>query len=376
MNKDKKILKQIKREAKSIEPNLYAFINQHFPKKKPNGLIKLIPAATFFAGLLIVTILALESTAGISSSITSEPSSSSIEVELPPLKLNTDQDAIAVSSMTTAALFNQFNFTNPSDDSLQLRNNPAHVFAEVDFQETMIMLKPYLNLFEQFIIQDAPPVVIQAASDRSEYAFLNSFEVADFKGETVQYSLYFNLELIEQIDEEIFYLLTGELTINGGNPILVYGSKSIEEEKITIRFRAEIDQQNYIATRYQFEENETKIVVSRMHRGNLNISMFKLLLEENKTTIELMFLENNDLDRIKDRYRFSYATEAEEIVLSIQYNIAYNNQRLRGRIVVRVIELFDDDGVLIGYGYQALQYNESGEIENEWHDHHRGMQPH
>jgi hypothetical protein len=191
----------------------------------------------------------------------------------------------------------------------------------------------------------------------------------DINGVAIPYQLYFNLTIIDTIETEDFYTLEGQLIIANQAPLSVTGSKTIENEETTIRFRTELDNDNYIATRYQMEENETKISVTQSVAGQLNVSLFKLEVDGDETVVALMFLEDNNESRIRDRFRFEYELEDDERILEIKFDVTQNGQRIKGKITVVVVAVLDDFGNIIGYVYQASQFNEDGEKEGEWQDH-------
>ena len=383
MNKEKSLLKRLKKEASALEPNLRSFIQKQFsPRPKPNWG-KIFSLGTFFASVMVLVLLIGQSVPLPSSSIgenssgvitssipTSSTTPTSSSIELPPLRLQSDQAAISISSVTSATLFLQTDWATPMNapaiglESALTRNGP-----QLNFDETMTLLKPYLALFEQIIGQGSVPLVEETISDLPEYEFLSSFVMYDINGVAIPYQLYFNLTIIDTIETEDFYTLEGQLIIANQAPLSVTGSKTIENEETTIRFRTELDNDNYIATRYQMEENETKISVTQSVAGQLNVSLFKLEVDGDETVVALMFLEDNNESRIRDRFRFEYELEDDERILEIKFDVTQNGQRIKGKITVVVVAVLDDFGNIIGFVYQASQFNEDGEKEGEWQDH-------
>jgi hypothetical protein len=179
VNKEKSLLKRLKKEASALEPNLRSFIQKQFsPRPKPNWG-KIFSLGTFFASVMVLVLLIGQSVPLPSSSIgenssgvitssipTSSTTPTSSSIELPPLRLQSDQAAISISSVTSATLFLQTDWATPMNapaiglESALTRNGP-----QLNFDETMTLLKPYLALFEQIIGQGSVPLVEETISD-------------------------------------------------------------------------------------------------------------------------------------------------------------------------------------------------------------------
>jgi hypothetical protein len=205
------------------------------------------------------------------------------------------------------------------------------------------------------------------------FEFLDTFVVYDIEGLAVPYALYYNVESSEVIEEETYYAFTGALVIDNNIRYDVTGSKTQEEDETKIVFRANLDETNYIETEYKFEEDETKIKVIKMVNGELTISEFKLEIEDDETVVELSFFENNDTNRTKDKFKFEYEMEDGETILEIKFDMQGSSGRIKGKIAVYVIPVLNDQNDIIGYRYQAVQFNEDGEREDgEWEDDRHG----
>jgi hypothetical protein len=382
MNKEKKLLKKLKQEAKILEPNLEAFMNLHFPKKPPSRWKAWLPAATLVASVLVFSIVILEAvpflfpttpstnTSENLGTSTTNPSTTlpSSQPVLPPLPINSDQEAISIASITTATLFTQNTWFTPSNPPLSsgplLRGNRP----TLNFEDTMTLIKPYLTVFEQLLGTASAPQIVEAPSDLPDFTYVNRFTVYDIQGTAIQYQLYFNLTNLEVFEDESYYDLSGQLLINNAAPLTVTGSKTIEEDETTIRFRTAVDENNYIATRYKLEEDETTIRIQESVAGVVTTSEFKMELEDDETVVDLKFYEESDDRRIRDRFKFERAYEDGQAVLEIQYDVAADGERIKGKITVLIIEILDEFGQVTGYAYQAFQYNEDGEKEGEWQD--------
>jgi len=133
--------------------------------------------------------------------------------------------------------------------------------------------------------------------------------------------------------------------------------------------RATIDAFNYIETEYTFNDIETLIIIRKMIDGTASLSAFKLEIETDETIVELLFFENNDITRTRDSFRFEYELEDGETILEIIFNMTGVNGRIRGKIEVYVVPVLNQNLEVIGFQYQAIQFNEDGEIEEgEWQD--------
>ncbi len=384
---EKDVLKKIKEEAEGKMPNLRPFILQNFPKQLSFSFFKLLPIATVLTGMFIFAIviqntnpIAPSSDSTLTSITSSQTSETSLPVSsqivLPPLRLNNEKEAISISSITSATLLTNLSTNNPQpllNALLQAQLKPSRERETINFEETMTLLNPYLTVFEQFLGTNEAPVIVSQESDDVNFEFLDTFVVYDIEGLAVPYALYYNVESSEVIEEETYYVFSGDLVIDNNIRYGVTGSKTQEDDETKIVFRANLDEINYIETEYKFEEDETKIQVKKMVNGELTISEFKLEIEDDETVVELSFFENNDTNRTKDTFKFEYEVEDGETILEIKFDMQGVNSRIKGKISVYVIPVLNDQNEIIGYRYQAIQFNEDGDREEgEWEDDRHG----
>lgn len=384
---EKDVLKKIKEEAEGKMPNLRPFILQNFPKQSSFSFFKLLPIATVLTGMFIFAIviqntnpIAPSSDSTLTSITSSQTSETSLPVSsqivLPPLRLNNEKEAISISSITSATLLTNLSTNNPQpllNALLQAKLKPSRERETINFEETMTLLNPYLTVFEQFLGTNEAPVIASQVSDDVNFEFLDTFVVYDIEGLAVPYALYYNVESSEVIEEETYYVFSGDLVIDNNIRYGVTGSKTQEDDETKIVFRANLDEINYIETEYKFEEDETKIQVKKMVNGELTISEFKLEIEDDETVVELSFFENNDTNRTKDTFKFEYEVEDGETILEIKFDMQGVNGRIKGKISVYVIPVLNDQNEIIGYRYQAIQFNEDGDREEgEWEDDRHG----
>jgi hypothetical protein len=379
-NKD--ILKKIRQEAKKIEPNLSVFLHERFsdsPAKKKRSLLALLSSATLVLSVLVLGLLlgnfsSISISSSIQTSSSTSTSSPSItpsqppisEVSLPPLRLEGDKAALSISTIATASLFTNLTNANPLQTKRSLAFSPNR--PTFDFNETMNLLQPYLGMFEQLLGRSEAPTIVTETLDEGAFAYVDRFSVVDIQGTSVSYELFYNLENVIDINEELFYDLSGELKINGGQPFNVLGRKVLDDDEKILSFKAELDATNYIESLYTFEEDETKISIKKMTDGILNISIFKLEIDEDETEIELLFLQENDERRIRDRFKFEYEIEENETILKISFSVMTEVGIERGKIKVRVVEVLDSNNVVIGYEYLAYNLDENDEEKDEWRD--------
>ena len=367
---EKDVLKKIKHEADRQMPNLQSFVKTNFGKSISFNLFRLIPAATLVMSIFIFSIIisnANPNQTSSDSSSTSLPTSS--EVVLPPLRLNTDKEAISISSVTSATLLNNLTFNEPLPAIQPMLRFPMNDREKINFDDTMVLLKPYLSLFEQFLGTASTPEVITEESDNPNFDYLDTFSVYDIELALITYDLYFNITSSEVIGEETYYAFVGELIVDGKAPYLVEGSKALDGLETKILFRATIDAFNYIETEYTFNDIETLIIIRKMIDGTASLSAFKLEIETDETIVELLFFENNDMTRTRDSFKFEYELEDGETILEIIFNMTGVNGRIRGKIEVYVVPVLNQNLEVIGFQYQAIQFNEDGEMEEgEWQD--------
>ncbi len=384
---EKDVLKKIKREAEGQMPNLRPFILKNFPKSQPFLFFRLLPVATVLTSIFIFAIviqnanpITPSSSSPLTSDTTSQTSQPSIpdssQTVLPPLRLNNEKEAISISSITSATLLTNLTFNDAQPllkPNLEVKFKPSRERETINFEETMSLLNPYLTVFEQFLGTNEAPVIVSQISDDVQYEFLDTFVVYDIEGIAIPYSLYYNVESSEVIEEETYYSFRGDLVIDNNIRYLVTGSKTQENDETKIIFRANLDETNYIETEYTFEENETKIKVKKMVNNVLTISEFKLEIEDDETVVELNFFENNDVSRTRDTFKFEYEIEDGETILEIKFDMQGVDGRIKGKISVYVIPVLNAQNEIIGYRYQAIQFNEDGEREEgEWEDDRHG----
>jgi len=367
---EKDLLKKIKHEADRQMPNLQSFVKTNFGKSSSFHFFRLIPAATLLTSIFIFSIIISNANpiqTSSDSSSTSLPTSS--EVVLPPLRLNSDKEAISISSVTSATLLNNLTFNEPLPAIQPMLSITKNDREKINFDDTMMVLKPYLSLFEQFLGTASTPEVITQDSDNPNFDYLDTFSVYDIELALITYDLYFNITSSEVIGEETYYVFVGELVVDGKAPYLVEGSRTLVGSETKILFKATIDAFNFIETEYTFNDIETLIIIRKMINGTSSLSAFKLEIKTDETIVELLFFENNDITRTRDSFKFEYEIEEGETILEIIFNMTGVNGRIRGKIEVYVVPVLNQNLEVIGFQYQAIQFNEDGEIEEgEWQD--------
>ena len=367
---EKDVLKKIKYEADRQMPNLQSFVKTNFGKSSSFHFFRLIPAATLLTSIFIFSIIISNANpiqTSSDSSSTSLPTSS--EVVLPPLRLNSDKEAISISSVTSATLLNNLTFNEPLPAIQPMLSITKNDREKINFDDTMMVLKPYLSLFEQFLGTASTPEVITQDSDNPNFDYLDTFSVYDIELALITYDLYFNITSSEVIGEETYYVFVGELVVDGKAPYLVEGSRTLVGSETKILFKATIDAFNFIETEYTFNDIETLIIIRKMINGTSSLSAFKLEIKTDETIVELLFFENNDITRTRDSFKFEYEIEEGETILEIIFNMTGVNGRIRGKIEVYVVPVLNQNLEVIGFQYQAIQFNEDGEIEEgEWQD--------
>jgi hypothetical protein len=391
---EKDILKSIKKEADGQLPNLSSFIAQQIPNRPKRWFWQWLPVASLVTSVVVIALLVGESqpiqpSDSTPSSLTSEVTSSSLtsstptsttsvptssQVVNPLLRLNDENKAITTTTITSVTLLSGMT-TLPTVPAVRLLPLQRELRGDVkgrekiDFDATMSLLKPYLPVAEQFLSTSETPTITSLPSTNPDFANLDTFTVYDIEGEPLEYALYYNVDSSEIIDDETYFSLSGKLIINETTTYAVIGLKTIEEDETKVVFKAVLDEFNYIETTYKLEDEETKITIKKVIDNQLTISSFKIELEDDETTIELRFFEANDLNQTRDNFKFSYETEDGETILEIQYDMQGTTGRIKGKITVYVIPVLNDQSVVIGYQYQAFQYNEDGEREDgEWED--------
>jgi hypothetical protein len=362
--KIRKLIKTIKTEAKIHQPNLYTFINDRFPKKSSGFLQKPVVWISMTASFLAVSILS----SFIFNSITNPSSSTSsvLSEMLPPLRINSDKEALSITSLTSALFVQSESNSVESFNTQPMLSQPAHM--NISFDETMTHLKPYILIFEQLLSLSSGPMITTDISTYLDFEWVDSFTIVDLLNTPIVYQLHYSVIEETILDEEIYFKLEGVLLINEENPLPFEGEKFIEDGMVKVKTKIIQPNNQWIETIYAYDVNETNIVIKKMGMDGLEFSRFKIEFEDDKTIVELFFFERFSSEVIIDRFRFMLFESDQGTILRINYMIRLSNGITRGVINVYVVEVYDENDILVGYEYVAYLLNEDGEPMDEWRD--------
>jgi hypothetical protein len=369
--KHRKLIKTLKAEAKIHQPNLYAFIDDRFPKKTSGFFQKPVAWISIMTTILAVSIL---SSFLVNSVTNSSSSSSFVQSEtLPPLRINSDKEALSITSLTSALFVQSESNDVGSFNTQPMLSQPAHM--NISFDETMTHLKPYIVIFEQLLSLSSGPIITTEVSSYLEFEWVDSFTIFDLTNNPIHYQLHYSIIEETIVDEETYFKLDGVMMINEESPLPFEGEKFNEDGFVKVKTKVMQSTIQWIETIYAYDANETNILVKKMGLNGLEFSRFKIESEDDKTIVELFFFERFSSEKIMDRFRFMLTESDQGNTLRINYMITLSNGMTRGVINVYVVEVFDENDVFIGYEYLAYLLNDAGQPVDEWRDtrghHHR-----
>ena len=118
------------------------------------------------------------------------------------LSFETDDDVISFGVLSAASVFGDSSYTKLS------ANKTASVRKLNDSEEDeeteeldMDLINEYYQMFSS-IVSSNPITIVAEESDREEYENKLIYKVKDLSGEEITYTIYFNLILIEDLEEE------------------------------------------------------------------------------------------------------------------------------------------------------------------------------
>lgn len=420
---EKDILKKIKGEAAKTQPNIAPFIRSRYgapfryPKPKPSW--NLISLGTILAGMIIIAVAIAPSiqvnpsSSSGSSSNTSDttPSSSTSTTSatssfLQPVQLQNDKQAISIAAVSTSSLLTSiYDAGNAPLGQIKLRGSgmmdddddhgqgQGHGMQSVDFDAAMDKLAPYLPIVEQLITTNNVPTVVTTAVPESDafygvYAWVDTYEVFDMLGNPIAYKLYYTMTLLNEgsSEDESQYEIAGVLAI-GSNTYAVEGRRTVEIEddktEETLVFKANliigfdgnqpiIDPLNYVLSRYVFDDEETKYLISNFADGELlSTSQLIMELEDDEIKVVLHFEDDTSESTFAFKYEIEYDEETSQEVatLKVMFRIQLQGQS-PAQGMLRIVVTQDDLGNFI-YALKVTEGDMMGhERDEDRHDPH------
>ena len=194
-------------------------------------------------------------------------------------------------------------------------------------------VKPYLRIVEQMITNKEGFNIKSGESSLEDYQSYMEFETTDLLGNKTVYIMHYNLVLVDQDDEESEYELTGILILNKLT-YYVKGFKEIEDDEETIKFRALLNESNYVETKYVTNNDEETFDMKVVKFGEVTSeTKLEVEYESNEIKVKLEFKEGNN----EGKFEFEYFTEDGVDLLHIQFESKINDRTTKGEMTVRVV---------------------------------------
>ncbi len=279
-------------------------------------------------------------------------------------KFTTDSQVLSFSAISTSSLLDS-TVLQPVAQTIpgisQLSTSDSNV--------TIDQIQPYLSMFETLLSNDNGISVTTAPSDNPDYQTMNTFTVVDMLGNPITYVMYFNTTVLpsdsstdpsstdpastdpsstdpastdpastdpsstDQTTTEQAYQIDGILVI--GDVQYQFTGQMVTqngEEKIT--FKSYTDENNYVLSKYQTEDNEKKFSITVVENGVVvNSSKVKVEVEDSEMMMKLQYVEGTNTST----YMFKSQTENGMNILAIKYETNIDGVQASGKITVQVI---------------------------------------
>ncbi|MBN2268465.1 MAG: hypothetical protein V3569_01255 [Acholeplasmataceae bacterium] len=258
--------------------------------------------------------------------------------------LDSDEDVFSVAAISSVELLSNTNISQLNNNtsgismSSDLIINPSTTYNEIDENDMMLTLdevQPYIEIFEQLLADQNGLGVVVEASDLAEYATKQTFTARDITGGNITYVMYYNetLESEDEEDDETSYQIEG-IFIVGDLTYTFVGERESEGDESELKFKAYIDELNYVLVKYELESEEIKFEFEKVVDGvTVEESEIKIEDEEDEFKIELRIFTITQ----ENYYEFKLEEEDGETILKIEYQITVNGETTEGEAKVYVI---------------------------------------
>jgi uncharacterized membrane protein YkoI len=321
---EKDIIKKIRQEAQSHEPNLRSFIETRFSAsiKKPFLAWLTLSLATLLMtfALIVVVLNNANINPSLSSSETTSTSSStsivSSSVINPPLPL-ADRQPLSIAVVSTTSLLP--NITNGNEPAPILSRQGQ--ITEEDFDQVIDEVSSYFPLVEQIISGQGAPVitsytVIEGNPYFGQFTYVDMIESTDLTGALLNYEMYYNVLALNSTTpiSDNNFRLRGMLLIND-NAFGLIGSKTTDGYDIIFQFSSFLilgfdednlpilDEGNFVFSRYILSNEETRYRIIRFENGvAIQSTWMKIEIEDDKIKLVLELESNNRSSLFEFKY--------------------------------------------------------------------------
>ncbi len=321
---EKDIIKKIRQEAKSHEPNLRSFIETRFSAsiRKPFLAWPTLSLATLLVSFALIVVVV--SNANVNPSISSSEntsigSSTSIDsssVINPPLPL-ADRQPLSIAVVSTTSLLP--NITNGNEPAAILSRQGQ--ITEEDFDQVIDEVSSYFPLVEQIISGQGAPVitsytVIEGNPYFGQFTYVDIIESTDLTGALLNYEMYYNVLALNSTTpiSDNNFRLRGLLIIND-NAFGLIGSKITDGEDVIFQFSSFLiigfdednlpilDEGNFVFSRYILSDEETRYRIIRFENGvAIESTWIKIEIEDEEIKLVLELESHDRLSLFEFKY--------------------------------------------------------------------------
>lgn len=247
--------------------------------------------------------------------------------------LDTDEDVFSVAAISSIELLG----TQMATETTTVQSSRIQKMDQASVELTLDEVQPYIEIFEQLLAEQNGLSVLVEASDLPEYETKQTFTVSNITDGQITYVMYYN-EFLEVDDDdededEQEYRLEG-IMIVGDVTYNFVGEREVEDDESELKFKAYIDENNYVEMKYELESDETKFEFERVVNGvTVEESEIKIENEDDEFKIELSIYSDNQ----ESYYEFKLEEEDGQNVLKIEFETTVDGVRTEGEIEVYVI---------------------------------------
>ena len=253
------------------------------------------------------------------------------------LSFDTNEDVISFQALTASSLIANENLSLSNGGlSGQLLSNEQNEgddpIIDPTEEPTIDQIEPYIELIEQLLGSNHGLSVTTETSDLEAYETKMTFQTSTLNEGSASYTIYYNMTLKDEEDDESEYVLDGIMLLNDVE-YTVSGKREVEDDEEKIEFIAKLDEFNYVESEYKVEEDENKFDIQVVSNGIL-VSHTNIKIEEDdETKIELEFIDGLN----SGTYEFKYELEDGENILKIEYETMIDGVESRGQIKVLIM---------------------------------------
>jgi len=337
--KEKIIEKRLRSEADAFVPQqkVYAYATDKKPRLSLKSLFHNPRFVSVFATAMVVVILSVTFISlglngffvGPTDTSTDTDTSTNTHYDSVPQPIQNDQQVYSVGALTANVLFDYVEDTASMPQLKALVND-----ADVDI--VLNQFPPYLEMVEQLLSSDGEMETISEVSERDGYDLKETVIAYDLLGSNLNYTLYYNVESIDEESEEATYFFTGIITYgNSTDEYDIEGRRVIEEDESKVIMTIHYDAVNYIQSIFKFEEDGSKYNV-KLYENDELVSETKLKIEtdESATKLKLDFIDTDDKNSYS--YDISFDEDAPEKIF-VRYHIKLDKVNYNGTMEISIV---------------------------------------